>query len=91
MPDPGLKTLSINSLEDWQIIQKEKKWLHPILFCTLILSTSVQLFIYLLVLGFCFFFPLSSSLTSMFSPISFEIEDKDCFHIAKIQPGELKC
>lgn len=92
MPDPGQKTLLINSLEDLQIIQKKQKWLHSILCCTLILSASVQLFIYLPLLGFCFFFfLLSSSLTSTLSSISFEIEDKNCFHIAKIQPGELKC
>lgn len=29
MPDPGLKIISINSLEDLQIIQKEQIWLPP--------------------------------------------------------------
>lgn len=61
MPDPALKKININSLKDLQIIQKEQKWLHPLLYCTLILGTSVQLFIYLPLLGFCFFFSLSSS------------------------------
>lgn len=70
---------------DLQVIQKEQKRLHPVVCCTLILGTSVQLFIYLPLLGFCIiFFLYHPPLVSTFSRMHFETEDKDSFHIAKI-------